>query len=84
MSTDQSEPPVDTRIIVGALAVVGLAALAVIFDPVAFATWVIGFAWKALLSIFVSVITAIIVMVIGIAALAAFIGVMYGVGSLLS
>jgi hypothetical protein len=70
MSTEQNEPPVDSRIILGGLAVVALAVLSVFFDPIAIADWVIGFSMKAFMALFVSVVTAIIVMIIGGIALA--------------
>lgn len=84
MSTEQSEPPVDSRILGGALVLVVLAALAVIFDPIAFVTWMLGFAWKGILSLLVSLVTAVIVMVIGITALTVVLAVMYGIGAALS
>jgi hypothetical protein len=65
MSTEQNEPPVDSRIIFGGLAVVAIALLFAFSDPIAFLDWVIGFSMKAFISIFVAVVTAIIVMVFG-------------------
>jgi hypothetical protein len=70
MSTEQNEPPVDSRIILGGLAVVALAILSVFVDPFAIVDWIIGFSMKVFMALFVSVVTAIIVMIIGGIALA--------------
>lgn len=78
MSTEQNEPPVDIRIIMGGLAVVGLAILSVFVDPFAIADWIIGFSMKVFMALFVSVVTALIVMLIGGIAL----GVILAVGEL--
>lgn len=78
MSTEQSEPPVDIRIILGGLALVALAALAVVFDPIELATTGAEFAYMAFLAVLVSVVVSIIIMIVG----GLLLGLILGIGRL--